>query len=327
MISRTFYYVQQGTDPYKNLALEQHLLETVPEGGCILYLWQNRHTVVIGKNQNAWKECKVKQLTDDGGTLARRLSGGGAVYHDLGNLNFTFLIHKADYNISRQLDVIVKALELLGIHAEKSGRNDLLASGRKFSGNAFYEAGDRCYHHGTLMVNVDRENLGKYLQVSAAKLKSKGVASVQARVINLTELKADLTLDMLKKALIDAMELVYGHKAEPWPGEAMDAEKVEIYRDFYASDEFRLNRKIPFTWELEHRFHWGEIQLQCEANEGKIRQIEIYSDAMDAGLVEEIKTALTGSVFSSKAMAECLSYLKPRQEIVDLRACLLQMNI
>ena len=327
MISRTFYYVQQGTDPYKNLALEQHLLETVPEGGCILYLWQNRHTVVIGKNQNAWKECKVQQLADDGGTLARRLSGGGAVYHDLGNLNFTFLIHKADYNISRQLDVIVKALELLGIHAEKSGRNDLLASGRKFSGNAFYEAGDRCYHHGTLMVNVDRENLGKYLQVSAAKLKSKGVASVQARVINLTELKADLTLDMLKKALIDAMELVYGHKAEPWPGEAMDAEKVEIYRDFYASDEFRLNRKIPFTWELEHRFHWGEIQLQCEANEGKIRQIEIYSDAMDAGLVEEIKTALTGSAFSSKAMAECLSYLKPRQEIVDLRACLLQMNI
>ncbi|MBQ2014998.1 MAG: lipoate--protein ligase [Peptococcaceae bacterium] len=327
MITRTFYYVQQGTDPYKNLALEQYLLETVPEGGCILYLWQNRHTVVIGKNQNAWKECKVKQLTDDGGALARRLSGGGAVYHDLGNLNFTFLIHKADYNISRQLEVIVKALELLGIHAEKSGRNDLLASGRKFSGNAFYEAGDRCYHHGTLMVNVDRENLGKYLQVSAAKLKSKGVASVQARVINLTELKADLSLDMLKKALIDAMELVYGYKAEPWPEESMDAEKVEIYRDFYASDEFRLNRKIPFTWELEHRFHWGEIQLQCEANEGKIRQIEIYSDAMDAGLVEEIKTALTGSAFSSKAMAECLSYLKPRQEIVDLRACLLQMNI
>jgi lipoate-protein ligase A len=177
------------------------------------------------------------------------------------------------------------------------------------------------------MVNVDRENLGKYLQVSAAKLKSKGVASVQARVINLTELKADLTLDMLKKALIDAMELVYGYKAEPWPEEAMDAEKVEIYRDFYASDEFRLNRKIPFTWELEHRFHWGEIQLQCEANEGKIRQIDIYSDAMDAGLVEEIKTALTGSAVSSKAMAERLSYLKPRQEIVDLRAHLLQMNI
>ncbi len=327
MITRTFYYVQQGTDPYKNLALEQHLLETVPEDGCILYLWQNRHTVVIGKNQNAWKECKVQQLTDEGGTLARRLSGGGAVYHDLGNLNFTFLIHKADYNISRQLDVIVKALELLGIHAEKSGRNDLLASGRKFSGNAFYEAGDRCYHHGTLMVNVDRENLGKYLQVSAAKLKSKGVASVQARVINLTELKPDLTLDMLRKALIDAMELVYGCKAEPWQEESMDAEKVEIYRNFYASDEFRLNRRIPFTWEMEHRFHWGEMQLQCEANEGKIRQIEIYSDAMDAGLVEEIKTALTGSAFSSKAMAERLSYLKPRQEIVDLRAHLLQMNI
>lgn len=327
MITRTFYYIQQGTDPYENLALEQHLMETVPEDGCILYLWQNRNTVVIGKNQNAWKECKVKQLADDGGVLARRLSGGGAVYHDMGNLNFTFLIHKKNYSISRQLDVIVKALELLGIPAEKSGRNDILADGRKFSGNAFYETGDRCYHHGTLMVNVDREQLGKYLQVSAAKLKSKGVASVQARVVNLRELKPDLTLDMLKQALINAMEMVYGSKAERWPQESVDAVRIEEYRIFYASDEFRFGRPIPFTWEMEHRFFWGEIQLQCEANEGKIQQVEIYSDAMDAALADELKTALTGCAFGSKAMAERLSYLTPRQEIVDLRQHLLQLNL
>ena len=327
MISRTFYYIQHGTDPYENLALEQHLMEAVPEGGCILYLWQNRHTVVIGKNQNAWKECKVQQLADEGGKLARRLSGGGAVYHDMGNLNFTFLVHKADYSISRQLDVIVKALELLGIHAEKSGRNDLLADGRKFSGNAFYETGDRCYHHGTLMVDVDREQLGKYLQVSAAKLKSKGVASVQARVVNLTELQPDLTIPRLKEALIDAMELVYGHKADVWPETAIDSKQVEAYREQYASDTFRLGRNIPFTWELNHRFSWGDIQLQCEANGGKIQQLEVYSDAMDASLAESLKVALKGCAFGSKAMAERLAPLEEQQEIADLAAYLLEQNI
>ncbi len=327
MITRTFYYIQHGTDPYENLALEQHFMETVPEDGCMLYLWQNRHTVVIGKNQNAWKECKVQELADDGGLLARRLSGGGAVYHDLGNLNFTFLVHKKNYSISRQLDVIVKALELLGIHAEKSGRNDLLANGRKFSGNAFYETGDRCYHHGTLMVHVNREQLGRYLQVSAAKLKSKGVASVQARVVNLMELKPDITMEMLKQALIDAMEIVYGSKAVLWPKHAVDIRQVETYREFYASDEFRLGRRIPFTWEMEHRFSWGEIQIQCEANEGRIRQVAVFSDAMDVTLAEELKTALTGCAFGSRAMAERLSPLIGRQEIADISAYLLEENI
>ena len=263
MIHQTFYYLQDGTDPFENLALEQHLMETVPDGGCILYLWQNRHTVVIGKNQNAWKECRVQQLADDGGRLARRLSGGGAVYHDLGNLNFTFLIHKADYDISRQLDVILKALELLGIQAEKSGRNDLHADGRKFSGNAFYETGDRCYHHGTLMVQVDREQLGKYLQVSASKLKSKGVASVQARVVNLTELKPGLTISQLKQALIDAMGLVYGAKATVWPKQPSTAIRWRCTGSIMHRTNFVLDEisRLHGNWSTGFR----GVRFSCSA--------------------------------------------------------------
>jgi len=204
-------YIESGQfHPYKNLAVEEYLLLHCEPQECILYLWQNQNTVVIGRNQNAWKECKVESLEENGGHLARRLSGGGAVYHDLGNLNFTFLVSKENYSIDRQLEVIVKAVQKLGAKAEKSGRNDILIDGKKFSGNAFYEQEQHCYHHGTLMMNVNKEMLSKYLTVSKEKLQSKGVDSVKSRVTNLVDYIPDLTLEALKKALREAFEEVYG---------------------------------------------------------------------------------------------------------------------
>ena len=188
----------EGLDPYRNLAIEQHLLETVLGGCCLLYLWQNERTVVIGRNQNAWAECRTTALFEEGGRLARRLSGGGAVYHDLGNLNFTFLLCEEDYDLTRQLSVIRRACSLCGIETEISGRNDLLASGRKFSGNAFCHHEGRAYHHGTLLIDVDADAMGRYLSPSKAKLEAKGVESVRSRVVNLRELNPALTVDMLK---------------------------------------------------------------------------------------------------------------------------------
>ena len=313
-----YYYIQQGTDPFRNLATERFLLETVPEDSCILYLWQNQNTVVIGRNQNCWQECKLQALEQDGGVMVRRLSGGGAVYHDLGNLNFTFLVPKTHYDVSRQLDVILQALQQLGISAEKSGRNDLLADGRKFSGNAFYESGDRCYHHGTLMVQVDREKLGKYLQVSASKLASKGVASVQSRVVNLQELKPDLTIAQLEQALITAMEPVYGVSAQPYAEAWLDEEKIAAYQAEFQSEQWRFGRRIPFTWETEHRFSWGNVQMQCSVSAGRVEQIRLYSDAMDAGLIQDMEQQLQGCLFGSRAMAEQLQQLGTRPEVEDV---------
>ena len=226
MIDKLTFIDTDNTYPYQNLAVEEYLLLHCGENECILYLWQNRNTIVIGRNQNAWKECLVSKLEEENGFLVRRLSGGGAVYHDLGNLNFTFLVRKPNYDLNKQLDVILRAVQKLGVHAEKSGRNDILVDGHKFSGNAFYEQGDYCYHHGTLMVNVNLSELSKYLTVSKEKLQSKGVDSVRARVANLSEYAPNMTMDLLREKLLEAFEEVYGLKADTLKVEDLDAEDI-----------------------------------------------------------------------------------------------------
>ena len=213
MIQRLLVCRSRGFDPYENLALEEALLHRVGEGELILYLWQNERTVVIGRNQNPWKECRTALLSEEGGHLARRLSGGGAVFHDLGNLNFTFLMNEADYDLPRQLTVLERACRSLGVPAQRSGRNDLLAEGRKFSGNAFYQHAGKAYHHGTLMVDVDLERVQRYLSPSKAKLAAKGVDSVRSRVVNLREFVPTLSVRQLENALIAALAEVYAAAA------------------------------------------------------------------------------------------------------------------
>jgi lipoyltransferase/lipoate-protein ligase len=223
MIRSGFVVETDETNPYKNIALEALLLEQVPAETCVLYLWQNRHTVVIGRNQNAWKECRVEQLEAGSGFLARRLSGGGAVFHDMGNLNFTFLLPKADYSLERQTDVILRAVRKAGIFAQKTGRNDIETDGRKFSGNAFYQSGNNAYHHGTLLVSASMDDAAKYLSVSGDKIKAKGIPSVKSRMINLVEAAPSLTIGKLKLLLREAFDEVYGVKSAAlhWDREAV----------------------------------------------------------------------------------------------------------
>ena len=175
MISKLYVTESRSFSAPENLAAEALLTGRVAPGELILFLWQNEKTVVIGKNQNAWKECRLDALRRDGGTLVRRQSGGGAVFHDLGNLNVSFCVSRADEDIPRQTRVILAALRSLGVQASCSGRNDLEFEGRKFSGHAYYRQGAASCHHATLMLKVDRDALEKYLRVSPLKLSSRGV--------------------------------------------------------------------------------------------------------------------------------------------------------
>lgn len=307
MIEKLLFIKGKGTYPYENLALEEYLTFHVGDEECILYLWQNRHTVVIGRNQNCWKECKVRELEDDGGYLVRRLSGGGAVYHDLGNLNFTFAVKKDNYNVDMQLQVIIEAVKKLGINAEKTGRNDITVDGRKFSGNAFYKSGDFYYHHGTLLIDVNTEDMSKYLNVSKEKLQSKSVSSVKSRVINLRKLCPSLTTDVMCEKLIESFGEVYGLKPEKLNESQIEKKEFEILKEKFESWEWKYGRKIEFQHEMCSRFNWGDIQLQFQVQGGKIKSLNAFSDAMDEELILRIPKVLIGCTYEENQLKNILA--------------------
>lgn len=306
MIQHLKVYTGTCLDPHVNLAIEKQLLDSVEPGTYILYLWQNQNTVVIGRNQNAWAECRTGLLEQEGGKLARRLSGGGAVFHDTGNLNFTFLVRDEDYDVDRQLSVIQEACRLTGIRAEKSGRNDLLADGRKFSGNAFYHHAGHAYHHGTLMVNVDKDKLSRYLSPPKAKLEAKGVSSVRSRVVNLNELSPGLTCQRMKDLMTTAFETIYDLHAEPVVLGQADWSVIQQTAQLYASWDYLYGSPLSFTFQCEERFPWGHILLQLEAKAGVITGAKVYSDAMDWLLAPALEQALTGCSFRLEDMCSAV---------------------
>ena len=317
MIRSIALYESKSYDPYYNLAVEQILLESVTDQ-CILYLWQNENTVVIGRNQNPWKECRTTLLSQEGGNLVRRLSGGGAVFHDLGNLNFTFLMPQEDYDVDRQLSVILEGVRALRISAEKSGRNDILAEGRKFSGNAFYKNGKQAYHHGTLLMDVDMGKLGRYLSPPKAKLEAKGVDSVRSRVVNLRELNPDITVDSLKSALAQAFAQVYDLPLQQIEESELDRDKISELSARNRSWEWNYGHKTPFSFEKEARFPWGCVQIRPEINEGQIKRAKIYSDSMDWDWIPTAETALQGCPFEPTALREHLQGIPVAEDLLQM---------
>lgn len=322
------YLITDCTDPFTNLATEEYLTFHAEEDEMLLFLWQNANTVVIGKNQNVWRECRVEAMKAEGCKLARRMSGGGAVYHDLGNLNFTFIAREPHFDIPKQTEVILEAVRSLGISAVRNGRNDLTVGEAKFSGHAYYRSRGFCYHHGTLMMDVDPEPLTRYLSVSQEKLRSKGVKSVRSRVTNLKDHCPDLTKERMMDALLNAFVRVFAGRAKslspdeefqsentsserllqkleplPLPDPETNAELAALITR-YASDEWRYGAKIPFNTEVSRRFPWGEVTIALHINEGHIRQAAIYSDSLETEIFGLIAERLTDLPYTRKALLD-----------------------
>ena len=295
-------------DPWYNLALEELLLKHVGQNEIILYLWQNHNTVVVGKNQNCWKECRCRELEKDGGKLARRLSGGGAVYHDRGNLNFTFIMDKKLYNLEKQLMVIIEALKKIGIEADFSGRNDITTLGKKFSGNAFYNTRDKVLHHGTLLINSDFSKLTTYLQVSKEKIEAKGIESLKSRVINLKEIKPLITLEEVIRNLESTFIMLYGGTGKAIDINPFQGEINSLYKK-YSSWKWRYGESPAFNISFQKRFSWGEIEICLKCKDGYIVDSKVYSDAMDYEVITQISEKLKGVKFQVECIISSIKEL------------------
>ena len=300
-----YFYKSDSGDGWRNLAVDRFFFEHLSRDDLLFYLYVNDGAVVIGKGQNAWRECRLDAMERDGIQLVRRHTGGGAVFHDRGNLNFSFVAGESGYSLDRQLGVIKRAVSSFGLAAELSGRNDLLVDGKKFSGNAFASSGGRMAHHGTLLIDTDSLKLEKYLRVSAEKMAAKGIRSVVSRVCPLSALCPSLTVSLMAERLLAAFREEYGPFTEYCP-DASGREEIERLYKIQSSWEWRFGQTPEFDRKLERRFSFGEMQLLFRVKHGAVCGVKVYSDALDPALPGLVEKCLLGARFTQEGLSERL---------------------
>lgn len=285
----------ESVNVFVNQAIEASLMESVGENEAALYLWRNERAVVIGRNQNAYAECRVEALESEGGLLARRLSGGGAVWHDGGNLNFTFLTREGNFDKEKNFGMVISALHSLGIDAALGGRNDLLVDGAKFGGNAYYRCGGAQLHHGTLMIDTSPEDVARYLTPPKEKFAAKGVASVSSRVAPLSSYIGGLSCEQVADALEASFAAAYpeAHTTRMQPF-LLGAEKVLRWTGFFGADEWRYGKKTEYAAEIFAEVFGRRVVCRVATENGAVSKVEIDSDHLDADKISALEFAVTG---------------------------------
>ena len=281
-------------DPYYNLALEEALFHSCEKKEeIILYIWRNENAVIVGRNQNVYMECEVAYAIATNTKIVRRLSGGGTVYHDLGNLNYSFIFPRNicdDVSISQ---IILNAVKNNNIDVCRNGRNDFVVNGRKFSGNAFYSSEKVRLYHGTIMIDVDLQIMQKLLITSRSKLRRKGISSVRSCVINLKEINPELSCLSFGNALEEAFTIFFDSNGDI-SREIRDDEKKEVEELIkkYSSDEWNYHQVEEYAFCISQQFQWGFVEITCELKGCEIQQISIISDSLFPDLIDEISQRL-----------------------------------
>lgn len=283
------------TDPRINLAIEEYALKNLDINETYLLFYINEPSIIIGKNQNSVEEINTEYVESNGIHVVRRLSGGGAVYHDLGNLNYSF-ITKDDgnsfHNFRKFTEPVIAALKQMGVNAELSGRNDILAEGRKISGNAQFSTKGRMFTHGTLLFNSEMDHIVSALRVKKDKIESKGIKSVRSRVANISEfLTEQLTIEEFRSSLLKF--IFQGEEVTEYVLTEEDWERIhQLSKERYQNWDWNYGKSPKFNLQHSHRFPVGQIDVRLDVEKGVIENCKIYGDFFGVGDVSEIERML-----------------------------------
>ena len=290
-----YYLETKSRDPYYNLAFEEYVFEKLDRSHAYFLLWQNSNTIVVGKYQNTAEEINQGVVYEKGIRVARRLSGGGAVYHDDGNLNFTFIVDAGnieDFQFEAFVKPVVKTLEKMGVKAEFNGRNDITIDGMKFSGNSQYMKHGRIMHHGCIMLDSNLASVADALNVRAAKFESKSVKSVKSRVTTINAHTAHkYTMEEFKKLLVETIAET-NHLEKLELTEEQKKEIEQLRRDKYALWEWNYGKSPKYTMRYEKKFPSGLVSVYLNADHGKIKDIHFYGDFFGNGDIHELEEKL-----------------------------------
>lgn len=317
------------TDPRINLALEEYVLRHLPSDTDYLLFYINEPSIIIGKNQNTSEEINLEYVQENGIHVVRRLSGGGAVYHDLGNLNFSFITNddgNSFHNYRKFTDPVVTALHKLGVHAELTGRNDIQVGERKISGNAQFSHKGRMFSHGTLMFDTEIGAVAAALKVNAEKFKSKAVKSVSSRVANIAEfLKQPMTIEQFRQFILES--IFAGQEVASYKLTEEDWEGVQrISAERYGNWDWNHGKSPDFNYRQVKRLTSGTFDFRLDVQEGRIKRASLYGDFFGMGEVNDIEQKLAGLRYDRAAIEEALAdidlkyYFGPveREEWLDL---------
>ena len=318
------------TNPKLNLALEEYALRNFSADTDYLLFYINEPSIIIGRNQNTLEEVNIDYVKEKNIHVVRRISGGGAVYHDFGNLNFSFLTNhdvKSLNNFKKFTAPVIKVLKTLGLDAELKGRNDIEVDDKKISGTAQFSTGKRMVSHGTLLLDTDLSEVANALNVKMSKIQSKGHKSVRSRVANISEfLKEPLPIEsfrsLLLKGLNDASEPfeTYRLTAEEWEG------VHELKKEKYDTWDWNFGRSPKFNIQRTKRFSVGEVDIRIFVEKGHIEDFKIFGDFFGKEPVENIENLLKGVRYEKDDIVEALSEIEikdyfgglPKEDFLEL---------
>ncbi len=313
------YVMNECTSPYFNLALEEYILKHFEEE-CFM-LWQDAPSVIVGKNQNALSEINADYVRENNIPVVRRLSGGGAVFHDLGNLNFTFIQNDMEdsfIDFKKFTQPIIEALKKLGVAAEHSGRNDLVIDGKKFSGNAQYKYRNRILHHGTLLFSSNITDLSASLNVNKSKFEDKAVKSVESRVTNISshlqqELSIGEFIELIRQQVTSQKDCV------PYTLSEEDLRNVnQLVEEKYSTWDWNYGFSPAYNFKNQKKFTGGLLEAYLNVNKGTIDTIKLYGDFFGKKDITEIEQALHGVKHDEKSIREALAGFNPDEYLSNI---------